>query len=90
MGETLGSTKGWNPFTGELDTALAGIKYATLPKEFVPGSRYQPQMAATSPDGKLIAQINDLAASRSLAEQGLFRQLGRCPRKGERRRSFTL
>ena len=62
-GRDAGLPKGWNPFTGELDTALAGVKYATLPKEFVPGSRYQPQMAATSPDGKLIAQINALAAS---------------------------
>ena len=34
-------TKGWNPVTGELDTALAGIKFENLPAEFVPGSGYQ-------------------------------------------------
>jgi WD40 repeat protein len=63
----MGLPMGWDPFTGELDTALAGVKYATLPKEFVPGSPFR-QNAATSPDGKLIAQIKGLAevsASRS-------------------------
>jgi WD40 repeat protein len=66
-GRDAGLPKGWNPFTGELDTALAGVKYATLPKEFVPGSRYELRqimvVAATSPDGKLIAQINAHAGS---------------------------
>ena len=33
-------TKGWNPFTGELDTALAGITFEKLPDEFMPGSGY--------------------------------------------------
>jgi len=52
------ATKGWNPFTGELDAALAGTKFDALPAEFVPGSGFL-QHAATSPDGKLVAQIGE-------------------------------
>jgi tetratricopeptide (TPR) repeat protein len=48
------TSKGWNPFTGELDSALAGIPIETLPSEFVPGSHYL-QDSVTSPDGKLAA-----------------------------------
>jgi WD40 repeat protein/tRNA A-37 threonylcarbamoyl transferase component Bud32 len=61
-------TKGWNPNTGELDTAVAGIKFENLPKEFAPASGYQ-VVTAKSPDGKLVAQAsafgNSSEASRS-------------------------
>jgi len=63
-------TKGWNPLTGELDTALAGTNLETLPDEFVIGpggffelSRYE-QNTVTSPDGKLVAQIGSMVGSR--------------------------
>ena len=56
-------TKGWNPFTGELDTALAGTKFEKLPAEFVPGSGYR-QTTATSPDGKLVAQASAIGRLR--------------------------
>ena len=55
------ATMGWNPITGELDAALAGIKFNSLPKEFVfvPGSEFNGEnfKPVTSPDGKLIAQL---------------------------------
>jgi WD40 repeat protein len=54
--------KGWNPVTGELDAALGGIKFKSLPKEFVfvPGSEFirDDVKPVTSPDGKLVAQKN--------------------------------
>ncbi len=56
------ATKGWNPFTGELDAALAGTMFDALPAEFVPGSGFL-QHAATSLDGKLVAQIDEQGGS---------------------------
>ena len=67
-GADAGATKGWNPVTGELDTALAGIKFNSLPEAFVPGAGFQ-QRSAKSPDTTMIAQVSELAgfgpASRS-------------------------
>src|SRR5262249_27501864 len=53
------ATKGWNPLTGELDSALAGTSFEKLPAEFVPGSDFR-QTTATSPDGKLVAQASSI------------------------------
>jgi tetratricopeptide (TPR) repeat protein len=50
------ATKGWNPLTGELDSALAGTALEKRPAGFVPGSDLQ-QTTATSFDGKLVAQV---------------------------------
>src|SRR5262249_47184390 len=55
------ATKGWNPLTGELDSALAGTTFEKLPAEFGPGSGHG-QTAATSFDGKLVAQVTIAAA----------------------------
>jgi WD40 repeat protein/serine/threonine protein kinase len=52
---------GWNPHTGEIDTALAGIQFHRLPDAFVPGSLFQ-QISARSPDGTMIAQAGELAS----------------------------
>jgi WD40 repeat protein/serine/threonine protein kinase/tetratricopeptide (TPR) repeat protein len=56
------ATKGWNPSTGELDSALAGISLKALSAEFVPGSSSFTD-ATTSSDGKLFAKTNPLAGS---------------------------
>jgi WD40 repeat protein/serine/threonine protein kinase len=64
---------GWNPHTGEIDTALAGIKFNSLPEAFVPGSGFQ-QGSAKSPDGTMIAQVSEITsyhgASRSKEYSG--------------------
>jgi WD40 repeat protein/serine/threonine protein kinase len=64
---------GWNPHTGEIDTAPAGIQFNSLPEAFVPGSGFQ-QISAKSPDGTMIAQASQLAsyggASRSKEYSG--------------------
>jgi WD40 repeat protein len=68
--------KGWNPLTGELDTALAGTKFEALPADFVPGSRERDyvsgsgwqQLTVTRPDGNVVAQVGSASggeASRS-------------------------
>jgi WD40 repeat protein/serine/threonine protein kinase/tetratricopeptide (TPR) repeat protein len=78
-------TKGWNPATGELDTALAGIKFNSLPEAFVPRSGI-PQGSVKSPDGTMIAQAGELAsyggASRS-KEYSLSAVVVRASRTGE-------
>ncbi len=67
-GKDVVPTKGWNPFTGEIDGALARIRFDGLPAEFVPGSGYL-HRAATSPDGKLVAQNRSVRLG-ELAGQG--------------------
>jgi eukaryotic-like serine/threonine-protein kinase len=54
-------TKGSNPVTGELDTALVGIEFKSLPEAFVPGSGFE-QISAKSPDGTMIAQVSEHAS----------------------------
>jgi WD40 repeat protein len=49
------NVEGWNPFTGELDTSLAGTKFEKLPAGFVPPSVTQ-RTPLTSPDGKLVVR----------------------------------
>jgi tetratricopeptide (TPR) repeat protein len=56
------ATKGWNPLTGELDSALAESTFEKLPTEFVPGSGHQ-QTTATSSDGKLVAQVSSITGA---------------------------
>ncbi len=56
--------KGWNPITGELDTALEGIEFNSLPEAFVPCSGYG-QISAKSPDGTMIAQVSENAGEGS-------------------------
>ena len=53
------TTKGWNPFTGEIDVSLAGTLLKTLPTEFVAGSGFM-QRTVSSPDGKWIAQVSSM------------------------------
>lgn len=45
--------KVWDPFTGDLDSTAAGIRFEALPKDFVPSNGGN---TLASPDGKLIAQ----------------------------------
>src|SRR5262249_21950041 len=47
---------GWDPETGELDPALTGLKRDEHPEEFVRGSPWR-QLTASSPGGKLAAQV---------------------------------
>ena len=48
--------EGWNPFTGELDTSLAGTKFEKLPAGFVPPPSDSQRTPLTSPDGKLVVR----------------------------------
>jgi WD40 repeat protein/tRNA A-37 threonylcarbamoyl transferase component Bud32 len=56
------STRGWDPLTGQPDSALAGLRLDALPAEFHRGLR-RGQKAALSPDGRLSAQINAARAT---------------------------
>jgi eukaryotic-like serine/threonine-protein kinase len=64
-------TKGWNLATGEIDATLAGIRFESLPADYVRGplgwdERVQSghfDVIVMSPDGKLAAQTADLAGT---------------------------
>ncbi|HKI20655.1 MAG TPA: hypothetical protein VKA15_22385, partial [Isosphaeraceae bacterium] len=51
------TTKGWNPFTGEIDPSLTGTSLNTLPAGFMLGSGFGLR-TVNSPDGKQIAQVS--------------------------------
>jgi WD40 repeat protein/tetratricopeptide (TPR) repeat protein len=70
FGGNDGATKAWNPFTGELDPTLSGIKFDSLPAEFVPGSPFF-KLSVASPDGKLIAQCRASGGTGSQSKQYL-------------------
>ena len=79
------STKGWNPVTGELDPSLAGTKFERCPPiRGTPGSNAsQPTASATSPDGKLVAQVSELerpggsrAARNTPSARSIIRECG--------------
>jgi WD40 repeat protein len=64
-------TLGWNPFTGELDATLTGVRFESLPADYVRGplgyaERFQKgRFDLTSPDGRRIAQIGAGDASQA-------------------------
>jgi len=51
------TSKGWNPFTGEVDPLLTGASLPTLPADFAMGSGFE-RFTVNSPDGMLRAQAS--------------------------------
>jgi WD40 repeat protein len=56
-GTSPDNSKGWDPFTGELDPALTGTSFDALPDGFVVGNVYL-QTTVSSPAGGVIAQFS--------------------------------
>jgi WD40 repeat protein len=89
-------TKGWNPLTGELDPALAGLNFEALPEDFAIGDAWplgsQQKRSVKSPDGKLVAVTADLAGAGGAArsrEYSLSAVIVRDAESGQIRHTLT-